>query len=169
MPTSRRSTGGARAKAGPGTNQSTISFASKVSKPTTKDTGKKAIISDQPTHKKPAKVSVSPTATSPKSEPEPVSPTVEEGDDDVDVSPYAEVETPTATEKPEFEIEAGKVSDAQVKKYWKGIEAEGTVKRVHQEDLSVTEKILRYFDMSSEYGVCILPPLFSGIRINHGS
>lgn len=51
-------------------------------------------------------------------------------------------------------VEKGrKVSDAQVKRYWKGKEDERIAPRVHQRGLSVDEKILRHFDLSSQYGV----------------
>lgn len=59
------------------------------------------------------------------------------------------------------EAKAEKVTDAQVRKYWREREAERSAPRVHQEELSVEEKILRLFDISSQYGVgltflCIL-------------
>lgn len=52
---------------------------------------------------------------------------------------------------------AEKVSDAQIKKYWRAREAERIAPRVHQQDLSTEEKILRLFDMSSNYGVSFAP------------
>jgi DNA polymerase delta subunit 4 len=80
--------------------------------------------------------------------------------------------------KPKSEAErlAEKVTDTQIKRYWRGREAERTVERgkvpylrrlitwnertyansfptVHQEGLSIEEKVLRYFDVSSQYGV----------------
>ena len=51
------------------------------------------------------------------------------------------------------EVKASKVTDAQIKRYWRDREAERRAPRVHQEDLSVEEKVLRYWDMSSQYGV----------------
>lgn len=56
------------------------------------------------------------------------------------------------------EIKAEKVTDAQVRRYWREREAERKSARVHQEDLSVEEKILRLFDMSSQFGVCFSAP-----------
>jgi DNA polymerase delta subunit 4 len=89
--------------------------------------------------------------------------------------------------KPKSEAErlAEKVTDAQIKEYWREREAERIVKRgkapsisraitrnervradlastVHQEGLSVEEKVLRYFDVSSQYGVRLLHLLFTG-------
>lgn len=55
--------------------------------------------------------------------------------------------------KSEAEEKGSKVSDAQVKRYWKGKEDERIAPRVHQRGLSVNEKILRHFDLSSQYGV----------------
>ncbi len=57
--------------------------------------------------------------------------------------------------KSEAEERGGRVSDAQVKRYWKGKEDERIAPRVHQRGLSVHEKILRHFDLSSQYGVSL--------------
>lgn len=57
-------------------------------------------------------------------------------------------------ERSSEELKAEKVTDAQIKRYWREREAERRAPRVHQEDLSVEEKVLRLFDMSSQYGVC---------------
>jgi DNA polymerase delta subunit 4 len=54
------------------------------------------------------------------------------------------------------EDEARRISDAAIKKYWSGKEKQRTAPRVHQEDLSLHEKILREFDMSAQYGVSLL-------------
>lgn len=63
------------------------------------------------------------------------------------------VEEIVVPEKTEVELKAGKMSDAQIGKYWKSIESERIAPRVHQEGLSLNEKVLRYFDVSSQYGV----------------
>jgi DNA polymerase delta subunit 4 len=57
-------------------------------------------------------------------------------------------------EKTAEEVKAEKVTNAQIRKYWREREADRKAPRVHQEDLGVEEKILRLFDMSSQYGVC---------------
>ena len=54
----------------------------------------------------------------------------------------------------EVELKAGKISETQIRKYWKGKEDERIAPRVHQQGISVNEKILRHFDLSSQYGVC---------------
>lgn len=56
----------------------------------------------------------------------------------------------------DVEQEAGRVPDTQIRKYWKGKEDERIAPRVHQQGLSVNEKVLRHFDLSSQYGVCFL-------------
>lgn len=51
------------------------------------------------------------------------------------------------------EQQARKVSDTQIKKYWRQKEQERLAPRLHQEDLGVYEKVLREWDMSNQYGV----------------
>lgn len=53
------------------------------------------------------------------------------------------------------EERASQVTDAQIRRYWREREAERKAPRVHQEGVSLEEKILRFFDMSSQFGVCI--------------
>ncbi|CAL3962492.1 unnamed protein product [Diplocarpon coronariae] len=53
------------------------------------------------------------------------------------------------------EEQAARVSEAQIKRYWRERENERITKRVHQEGLGLEEKILRLFDMSSQYGPAI--------------
>lgn len=53
------------------------------------------------------------------------------------------------------EEKAKKVTDAQIKRFWKERENERISKRVHQGGLTVEEKVLRFWDMSSQYGVCV--------------
>ncbi|MDI1486479.1 MAG: hypothetical protein OHK93_005708 [Ramalina farinacea] len=61
------------------------------------------------------------------------------------------------------EVEASKISDAQIKKYWKRKEDDRIAARVHQRGLSVHEKVLREFDLSSQFGradgLGLKPPL----------
>ncbi|KAJ5239099.1 hypothetical protein N7468_003718 [Penicillium chermesinum] len=42
-----------------------------------------------------------------------------------------------------------------IQRYWKDVEKGRKALRVHQQDLSLEEKILRNFDLSSQYGPCI--------------
>ncbi|OAP62696.1 hypothetical protein AYL99_01923 [Fonsecaea erecta] len=53
------------------------------------------------------------------------------------------------------ELAAEKITDVQLRKYWQAEEDSRLAPRVHQSDLSLHEKILRHFDLSSQYGPCI--------------
>lgn len=57
--------------------------------------------------------------------------------------------------KDEIETRARRITDVQIKKYWRGKEADRIAPRVHQQGLDVAEKILREFDMSGQYGVSL--------------
>ncbi|KAJ0385326.1 hypothetical protein COL922a_006560 [Colletotrichum nupharicola] len=141
MPTTRRSTGGARARAGPARGQSTISFSHKVSKPVPKDLKKAAVLGSAVERAEQAK----------KEE------AVQVDEIQVDEPETKEEEEvkEEVPEKSEAVIRAEKISDAQINKYWKSIEAERIAPRVHQKDVTLAEKVLRYFDVSSQYGPCI--------------
>lgn len=147
MPTTRRSTGGARARQGPAKGQSTISFSNRVSKPGVKQDLKKSTI----TPKKADEVTAAKSASQDELDEELNTPEV------VDIEVEAEEAEPEekeeVLEKSEAELRAEKITDAQIGKYWKAIEAERIAPRVHVGDLSTGEKVLRYFDVSSQYGV----------------
>jgi DNA polymerase delta subunit 4 len=51
------------------------------------------------------------------------------------------------------EARARKMSEAQIKKFWREQESLRLVPRVHQEDLDVHERVLRLWDVSNTYGV----------------
>ena len=146
MSSSRRSTSGARARSGPERGQSTISFASRVTKPVTRD-AKKAALSDAP---RKATVEATPPSKD-EAEETPVE----------DVSPE-EVEPVEETtpdeEKTEAELRAEQVSDREIAGYWAKLESERIAPRVHQEGVPLSEKVLRYFDVSSQYGVSSCHP-----------
>lgn len=75
-------------------------------------------------------------------------------DDDEEEVEVKQVEVKEEEVKSEAEVKALKMTDRQIETYWRGVEAERIAKRVHQEDLGTPEKVLRYFDVSSQYGVC---------------
>ncbi|KAL2020538.1 hypothetical protein VTK56DRAFT_8338 [Thermocarpiscus australiensis] len=65
---------------------------------------------------------------------------------------------PEVQHKSEAELRAEKISDAAIERYWSGIEASRMARAVHKkhtEGLTTGEKVLRYFDVSSQYGPCI--------------
>lgn len=51
------------------------------------------------------------------------------------------------------EMRARKITETQIKKFWREKESDRLVPRVHQEDLGVHERVLRLWDISGEYGV----------------
>jgi DNA polymerase delta subunit 4 len=71
------------------------------------------------------------------------------------VQQQAKVEV-EAVKRSAEEEKASKVTDAQIKRYWRDREAERRSPRVHQGGLTVEEKVLRYWDMCSQYGVSAL-------------
>lgn len=139
MPTTRRSAGSTGPQ-GPSKGQSTLSFHNKVTKNITHDAKKASVVS-------PSVAKVAPPA------PENDEPTK---DDVKEIEPEEveeEEEEEPEPEKSEAELQAEKVTQAQIGKYWKAIEKERIAPRIHQQGLSDHEKILRYFDVSSQYGV----------------
>ncbi|RFU81324.1 dna polymerase delta subunit 4 [Trichoderma arundinaceum] len=157
MPTTRRSAASARGRPGPAKGQSTISFSGKVTKAVPKDLKKAAVdtpavarttIPERPASKDEVtkeEAAVDVAAEEPESLEEP------ELEAEEEVEPAVE----QAPEKSEAELKAEKITDAQIKSYWKAIEKQRKAPRVHQEDLDLGEKVLRYFDVSSQYGIVI--------------
>ncbi|KAJ4155200.1 hypothetical protein LMH87_000456 [Akanthomyces muscarius] len=150
MPTTRRSTGGARARPGPNKGQSTISFSNRVTKAVPKDVKNSIVVPSRQKVDAPAEkeLEVEDVIAEPEADEQP-----EEDEDEEEA-----VEEIVVPEKTEVELKAGKMSDAQIGKFWKSIESERIAPRVHQEGLSLNEKVLRYFDVSSQYGPCIGTP-----------
>lgn len=169
MPTTRKATGSLRGV--PAKGQSTLlSFSNKVTKAVPKDF-KKAVIASPAV----AKVDVSePPAKETKEDEEEVAvieePTeeAEEEEEEEEGEEVVEPKVEPVPEKSEAELRAEKIGDVQIKKYWKGIENQWKSPRVHQEGLSTEEKILRYFDVSSQYGVsrCSILRAPLGIRVD---
>ncbi|PYI23100.1 DNA polymerase delta subunit 4 [Aspergillus japonicus CBS 114.51] len=62
-----------------------------------------------------------------------------------------EIEQPVSEE----DQKASKLTERDLTRYWKQEEAKRRGPRVHQNDLTTHEKILRHFDLSSQYGPCI--------------
>lgn len=152
MPATRRSSRAAAAKKIG--RQSTLSFNNRVSKPgAAKASAKEPADAVTPPPSSLAKKAVA------------VEPVAQEGDEDEE-GKYEQPETldedadegrittaVQAEQRPAVEVKAERVTDAQIKRYWRDVEDARVAKRVHQEDLSLAEKVLRYFDISSQYGV----------------
>jgi DNA polymerase delta subunit 4 len=63
------------------------------------------------------------------------------------------------------EQRARKITDSQIKKYWRAKEAQRLAPRVHQDDLGVREKVLREWDMSGEFGVSLVTSMWISVEI----
>ncbi|KAG6093170.1 hypothetical protein E4U30_004569 [Claviceps sp. LM220 group G6] len=154
MPTTRRSTAAAaRGRTGSTKGQSTISFTNKVTKPVAKNVKSvvatpKTITVDIPERTKPVEEKTKEDVNK-KDEDEAEHEHEEESQQQV---PRLETAPPKISET---ETRAGKLTDAHIDKYWKSIERQRKASRVHQQGISVNEKVLRYFDVSSQYGPCI--------------
>lgn len=144
MPPKRR-TSGTTSKS----HQSTLAFhgaSNKVTKSGTRAQNAKKNIIDQPAAKD-TKPEVANVVTTDSTEPTTAEAAIIEQTEQ-------EVVAQQITSTPE-EDEARKISEAKIKKYWADKEEERKAFRVHQNDLSIHEKVLREFDMSGQYGVSI--------------
>lgn len=155
MPTTRRS---ARQASGAG-KQSTLSFNHRITKggvaKSAKDAVKTSSLSKEyvPEPTEPGKPNV-----------EKITITKQDREQEVEEGGETEANVEVVPEKSEAEQRAEKISDAAIERYWDQIHAARMAKAVHQkhtEGLTTGEKILRYFDVSSQYGVGHLFPLLS--------
>jgi DNA polymerase delta subunit 4 len=137
---SRRTSGGPAAKSKKDTKQATLAFhgnTNKVTKPSITAPGK-------------TKKDLSLEKLSVQSDAESVeAPTTSELA--VVEQAISEAKVPLTKE----EEEASKVSEAQIKKYWRDKENIRKFRRVHQEDLSLHEKVCREFDTDGRFGVSL--------------
>ncbi|KAF7585999.1 hypothetical protein BBP40_009736 [Aspergillus hancockii] len=145
MPPTRRRGGSTAARA----NQATLSFGSKsrVTKPSTSTRSQKTkdlepITASIPEKTvEPEKAPVTPT--------EPSRPHVAELA--VRQQAQAEVQQPLSEE----DERALNITEKDLQQYWRKEEGKRRGPRVHQEDLTMHERILRHFDLSSQFGPCI--------------
>ncbi|KAJ5990202.1 hypothetical protein N7522_010409 [Penicillium canescens] len=131
--------------------QSTLSFGnrSRVTKPVTKPTDKAKVLDSTPplsqkstsATPEPQNVSVSPV--------EPSKPHVAE----LAVRPQPTVETPAPWS--EEDKRALKLTKQDIWRYWRAQEESRKAPRIHQQGIDVEEKVLRHFDLSSQYGPCV--------------
>ncbi|KAL2160154.1 hypothetical protein VTH06DRAFT_1809 [Thermothelomyces fergusii] len=155
MPATRRST---RSSAGTG-KQSTLSFKHKVTKAI--HTGKEA-------YKSPSRAKEYIPEPSPEpavSKPEPKKEEEEEEEektpvpsDDEQLQKAQPTAVASAQRPSEAEVEAAKITDRAIEQYWNGIENSRKAKAVHRKHtggLTTGEKVLRYFDVNSQYGPCV--------------
>ncbi|KAI1076396.1 hypothetical protein F5B20DRAFT_555925 [Whalleya microplaca] len=154
--TTRRSSGHGRPSSG---KQATLSFNHRVTKSSVSKASKD--LASKPTKQSPlAKHHISATDDDDHNDDPAVKAEAEaeaeaaEADIEVEEEPKPEAEQPVP-EKSEAEVRAEKITDRQIDQYWRQLERERIAKRVHQEGLSLAEKVLRYWDVSSQYGPCV--------------
>ncbi|OCK83404.1 hypothetical protein K432DRAFT_390393, partial [Lepidopterella palustris CBS 459.81] len=145
MPPKRRSPTGPATKS----SQSTLAFhgtSNKVSKPSTRSSlpSKKSLL-DIPT------LPQSSDIVEPISVDDPTSPDLTTADSAILSQARQEAAAQVSTQPPE-DAEARRVTEARIEKYWAGKEKSRKTPRVHQEQLSLYEKVLREWDMRGEYG-----------------
>ncbi|KAF2265695.1 hypothetical protein CC78DRAFT_559624 [Lojkania enalia] len=143
MPPKRRARG-----ATPKAHQSTLAFhgtSNRVTKPGARaQNAKKNLLSDTaPTDSKDVVADISPSDAA----------DLTTADAAVVEQTKQEVVAQQVASTPE-EDEARKISKKRIDDYWRAKERAREAPRVHQEDLSTHEKILREFDMSGQYGPC---------------
>ncbi|KAB8079332.1 DNA polymerase delta, subunit 4-domain-containing protein [Aspergillus leporis] len=145
MPPTRRRGGATAARP----NQATLSFGSKsrVTKPSRSTQTQKTKDLEPITASFPDK-SVEPEQATVTSA-EPSQPHVAELA--VRQQAQAEIQQPLSEE----DERAIKITERDLQQYWRKEEGKRRGPRVHQEDLTMHEKILRHFDLSSQFGPCI--------------
>ncbi|KAL8397120.1 hypothetical protein RB594_004001 [Gaeumannomyces avenae] len=144
----------AAAATGPG-RQSKLSFAHRVTKPSAARAVGKDLAAATP---KPVAAVPEKTALAPAEVVDVTADDIPEQEDEDDEEQHytaAAAAAPAPVVKSAAELEAEQVSDSQVGRYWRSLESRRLAPRVHQGDLGVDEKVLRYFDVSSQYGPCI--------------
>jgi DNA polymerase delta subunit 4 len=160
MPTSKRRTsaGPTAASKAKSKSQSQLAFHGKSNKVTKPSSG----LTSNKTKKDPALLeSISHTDLSAEAEPDLKEPTTAE----LSIAEQAEAEA-KAPLTPEEE-EASQVKDAQIKKYWLKKESLRKAPRVHQERLSLHEKVCREFDTDGRFGVSIYVRLSMGCKLTY--
>ena len=76
-------------------------------------------------------------------------------DDEPLVEEAQQLQAPKAIRAP-LEIEADSIPDSQIHRYWRSIEAQSLSRPVHQDGMGLGEKVLRHFDVSSQFGVSFI-------------
>ncbi|KAF2188225.1 hypothetical protein K469DRAFT_748568 [Zopfia rhizophila CBS 207.26] len=138
---------GRKSGVAPKATQSTLAFhgaSNKVTKPGTRPQSKKDLLAE-------------PAAKSPKPEVVDVSTTDETEPTTAEAAIIEQTEQEVVAQKvssaPEDD-EARRISETMLQKYWTEKEKSRQGPKVHLQDLSLHEKILRNWDMSGQYGPC---------------
>ncbi|KAI1471091.1 DNA polymerase delta, subunit 4-domain-containing protein [Daldinia caldariorum] len=149
MVNTRRSSGGGN-RTTAGSRQSTLSFNHRVTKSVPKGTKD---LSSKPAKQSPLVEQVSSASPEPGEEEVTKDESQQEAEaEEEEGEPLAKLPEVRQQEKSEAELRAAGISDRQIDQYWRRLERERIAKRVHQEGLTLAEKVLRYWDVSSQYG-----------------
>lgn len=143
MPPKRRSSG-------PQSKQATLAFhgaSNRVTKPKTSPAGK-AKATNKSKQDPILSESITDTNLSAQADPDLIELTTSE----LALAQQSQNEAAKEQLTPEEE-EASRTTEAQIKKYWREKEYVRKAPRVHQQDVSLHEKVLREFDTSGQYGV----------------
>ncbi|GAQ03096.1 DNA polymerase delta subunit 4 [Aspergillus lentulus] len=149
MPTTRRRGGNTAASR---SGQSTLSFGgkSRVTKPSATSTRSQKIKDLEP-----ISAAVSSTEEAPDPDQAPVAPSEPSRPHVAELAVRQQAREEIQQPLSEEDQKAIKITEQELHRYWKKEEQTRKAPRVHQEDLSLHEKILRHFDLSSQYGPCI--------------
>ncbi|EAW16285.1 putative DNA polymerase delta subunit 4 [Aspergillus fischeri NRRL 181] len=149
MPTTRRRGGNTAASR---SGQSTLSFGgkSRVTKPSATSTR-----SQKTKHLEPISAAVSSTEEVPDADQVPVAPSEPSQPHVAELAVRQQAREEIQQPLSEEDQKAIRITEQELQRYWKKEEQTRKAPRVHQEDLSLHEKILRHFDLSSQYGPCI--------------
>ncbi|RDH36703.1 DNA polymerase delta, subunit 4-domain-containing protein [Aspergillus welwitschiae] len=159
MPPSRRRGGNTAATR---SNQATLSFGSKsrVTKPsaapsTRSQKAKDLDLIDTTRSSNTTRSSTPSVEDVPEAEQASVTPTEPSQPHVAELAVRKQAQTEIQQPRSEEDAKAEKITERQLQQYWKKEEAKRQGPRVHQEGLELREKILRNFDLSSQYGPCI--------------
>ncbi|GIK05662.1 hypothetical protein Aspvir_009775 [Aspergillus viridinutans] len=149
MPTTRRRGGNTAASR---SGQSTLSFGgkSRVTKPSATSTR-----SQKTKDLEPISAAVTSTEEVPDPDQVPVAPSEPSQPHVAELAVRQQAREEIQQPLCEEDQKAIKITEQELRRYWKKEEQTRKAPRVHQEDLSLHEKILRHFDLSSQYGPCI--------------
>ncbi|KAH3526822.1 hypothetical protein KXV64_004089 [Aspergillus fumigatus] len=149
MPTTRRRRGNTAASR---SGQSTLSFGgkSRVTKPSATSTQ-----SQKTKHLEPISAAVSSTEEVPDPDQVPAAPSEPSQPHVAELAVRQQAQEEIQQPLSEEDQKAIRITEQELQRYWKKEEQTRKAPRVHQEDLSLHEKTLRHFDLSSQYGPCI--------------
>ncbi|KXG52813.1 DNA polymerase delta, subunit 4 [Penicillium griseofulvum] len=130
-------------------SQSTLSFGGRVTKPVTAPSHKAKALESTP-----SLPDTSP-ATPPEPQQLPVTPNEPSKPHVAELAVRQQAAVEHQAPLSEEDKRALKLNKQDIWRYWQAQEKSRMAPRAHQEGMDVEEKILRHFDLSSQYGPCI--------------